>query len=219
MDDLDRIRAEHAARFIERGSGIEIGAFGRPVQLPKGVKVQYVDKYPADVVLKHHGFPPDTPILQPDVLDDGTTLRTFQDGTLDFIIACHFLEHCENLIGTLRVHMRKVRPDGLLFYILPDKDRMFDKVRPSTPFDHILRDAKDGGKSTREEHIAEWCRFMPHDEAAVRREPEQIHFHCWNAQEQRQLLLDLEDYLPPFRIQRFHSLADWPEVIIVLRVL
>jgi hypothetical protein len=219
MDGLDVKRSEIAGRFIRGGNGIEIGAFGRPVQLPAGANVLYLDKYSALDTAKQHGLNHAvTP--EPDIRDDGTALHKILDGSLDFLIACHFLEHCEDFIGTVEAHCRKIKPLGILFYILPDKSRMFDCRRvETTTWDHLEKDHIDHSIS-RERHISEWCRhvFPDANREAIRQCPESIHFHAWSSQEQTELWANI-CRLVPLQIHFTESLTEWPEVISVLRKL
>jgi predicted SAM-dependent methyltransferase len=39
--------------------------------------------------------------IEPDIIDDGEKLSRIEDASQDFIIANHFLEHCEDPIGTV----------------------------------------------------------------------------------------------------------------------
>ena len=59
------------------------------------------------------------------------------DGSQDFIIANHLLEHVADPIGALEEWYRLLRPDGILFLALPDKRVTFDKDRPRTTLDHV----------------------------------------------------------------------------------
>ena len=45
----------------------------------------------------------------------------FRDGTLDYIIASHIVEHLKNPVETLQNWIKKLKVDGLLVLIIPDK--------------------------------------------------------------------------------------------------
>ncbi len=84
-----------------------------------------------------------------DSIDDGETLSTISDDSLDFIIANHFLEHCENPIGTIRNHLKKVKTGGILLYVIPEKTYTFDKERTLTEFNHLIDDDVVGTEISR----------------------------------------------------------------------
>ncbi len=95
-----------------------------------------------------------------DVVDDGERLDAIDDASQGFLVANHMLEHCENPLGTLRNHLRKVAPGGWLFYAMPDMRCCFDSVRPLTRFDHLVADDADGGRGSREGHFLEWAKLI-----------------------------------------------------------
>src|SRR6185503_15949436 len=64
----------------------------------------------------------------------------FCDETLDFLLASHVIEHMPDTIGTLWEWARVLRPGGVLFLIVPHKDRTMDVERPCTEVAHHLAD-------------------------------------------------------------------------------
>jgi len=94
-----------------------------------------------------------------DVLDDGESLSTIEPASQDFIVANHFLEHCENPIGTIENHLGKLRPGGILFYAVPDKRFTFDYPRDVTPLEHMISDYEHGPEGSRSEHFDDWARL------------------------------------------------------------
>jgi predicted SAM-dependent methyltransferase len=200
LDHKD-VREDVAAGFL-RGDGLEIGALNFPLRLPRSARVRYVDRQPYDGLVAAYGsLYPDTAIMAPDVIDDGERLTTFEDASVDFIVANHMLEHTEDPVGTLAAHLRVVRPGGILFYALPDaRQTPFDRDRQRTSVEHVLRDHREGPASSRREHYREWVRlaerFSEEDiEARVDQlEAEQanIHFHVWELRTFAALLAELE---------------------------
>lgn len=169
-------------------------------------------------------------LVDVDVVDDGERLTTFADGSLDFIVANHFLEHTGDPISTIETHLRKLAPGGALFYAVPDKRYTFDVSRPVTPLEHMLRDREEGPQVSRAQHFEEWARHVYHGPAdpprseeriaELARELEQrdysIHTHVWTQSEFLQLLLRCRELLAtPFDLE-----AVWKagmELIVVLR--
>jgi SAM-dependent methyltransferase len=182
-------RARVAARYLA-GSGIEIGALDAPTPLPPGASVRYVDLRPTKTLAEHYPELDAKSLVKVDVVDDGERLVRFADASIDFLVANHMLEHCENPLGTMRTHLRKVKPGGMLFYAMPDMRLGFDRGRSVTPFEHVVADDTDGGTASRWGHHLEWARFANAitDDGEVQRVAEEnlryaysIHFHVWDA--------------------------------------
>lgn len=190
--DLGRMHArrrELAARFL-RGSGVEIGALHQPLWVPPNVQVTYVDRMDVARLREHYPELAALPLTRVDRIDDGETLATFPDGSLDFVVANHMLEHCENPIGTVRRHLAKLRPGGVLYYAVPDKRKTFDVRRPLTDWAHLEADDRDGPAASREGHFREYVALVENAppgeplEARVRQLMAMnysIHFHVWDA--------------------------------------
>jgi hypothetical protein len=135
------------------------------------------------------------------------------------------LEHTENPIGTIRNHLRKVRDNGVLYYAVPDKWAGFDRERPITPFEHLVRDDREGPTVSRLEHFHEWVRLVTNvtqpDE--IERQVREllamnysIHFHVWDSHHFRLFLEHANQYLgSPFRIE--HLDQNQNEMIAILR--
>jgi SAM-dependent methyltransferase len=84
------------------------------------------------------------PLEEVDILDDGERLGTISDGSLDFVIANHFLEHCKDPLLTLSYFARVLRPGGIVYLAVPDKRHTFDVDRPVTSLDNLFRDHTEG---------------------------------------------------------------------------
>jgi len=212
--DHKATREDVGARYL-RGNGLEIGALNFPLRLPRSASARYVDRQPHEelVALYGHMYPGAT-IVAPDVIDDGETLATFDDASVDFIVANHMLEHTEDPIGTIAAHLRVVRPGGILFYALPDARRTpFDRDRERTAVEHVLRDHSEGPGWSRRGHYREWVRLAERfDEPDVERraadlEAEQanIHFHVWEPRTFAALLGQLDLPFELELLQRNHD--------------
>jgi len=186
--DHKTVREDVAARFLS-GRGLEIGALNFPLRLPRRASVEYVDRQPhAELIAEYGSMYPGSAIVAPDVIDDGEALGSFADATVDFVVANHMLEHTEDPLGTIKAHLRVIRPGGILFYALPDaRATPIDRDRPRTTVEHLLRDHHEGPAWSRRDHYREWVRFAEgfHEEDIERRAAEleaqqaNIHFHVW----------------------------------------
>jgi predicted SAM-dependent methyltransferase len=196
-----RTRRRLAARYLS-GAGIEIGALHLPLRLHPGATARYLD-HVNTAELRRRNSEVGPQIVEVSLVDDGERLGTVADQSVDFIVANHFIEHCEDPIGTIRNHLRVVRPGGRVFMAVPDPRRSFDRRRPSTSWDHLLRDFEQGPEGSRTGHYEEWMRLVENVEPAwveVRaRHAEEIgrriHFHVWSRGDFRSLLRASADQL------------------------
>jgi predicted SAM-dependent methyltransferase len=223
-------RAELAYRFLA-GEGLEIGALHRPLAVPSQARVRYVDRMPVeDLRAAYEEVGQD--IVPVDVVDDGETLATVEDGSQSFIVANHFLEHTEDPIGTIANHLARLKPGGVLFYAVPDQRYTFDFRREVTTLDHMVRDHEEGPQVSRREHYDEWSllvdgteeeRAQPNwpqqAEKSARRLEDQdysIHFHVWTKAAFLGLLLHCQErFEETFEVEV--AAGNGEETIVVLR--
>ncbi len=175
------------------GSGIEVGALHNPLAVPSQAKVRYVDRMPKEQLYEQYPELRALPLVDVDIVDDGERLTTLAPQSQDFIIANHFLEHCQDPIGTLKNFVRVLKVGGVVYAALPDMRFTFDDNRPPTTLDHIIRDHEEGPGQSRETHFDEWARYVDShfgrhypDEATIAARAKvlsdqdySIHFHCW----------------------------------------
>ena len=184
--DVWAMRRRLARRYL-RGEGLEVGALHEPLPVRRGVRVRYVDRHSVDQLRRHYPELRDRQLVPVDVIDDGETLATVPDASVDFVVANHFLEHTQDPIGTLGHHLRVLRHGGILFLAVPDKRRTFDAGRPVTPLEHLVRDHAEGPAWSRRGHFQVWAALVegvaPEAVAERARELEgydySIHFHVW----------------------------------------
>jgi len=192
---FDKRRRRLANRYL-RGVGLEIGALHRPLRVPAGATVRYVDRLDQPALRAEYPELAGRELVRVDVIDDGEKLESQQDGSADFIIANHFIEHAEDPLGTLASHLRVLRPGGILYLAVPDRRRTFDADRDPTPLEHIVHDHIEGPSSSRRAHHEEWARLVEHvspGEVTARvcvleERNYSIHFHVWTPEEFSELL-------------------------------
>lgn len=204
------------------GEGIEIGGLHRPLGVPAAASVRYVDRENVDGLRRHYPELGSLPLVPVDIVDDGETLSSLGDASLDFVIANHFIEHTQSPLTTLGNHLRVLRPGGVLYLAVPDKRHTFDLNRDVTPLDHVLRDRKEGPEWSRATHFQEWSRHV--DQAAdvdahakkLMAEDCSIHFHVWTLEAFTELLEHARDELRlPFAIAELEP--NQHEFIAILR--
>jgi ubiquinone/menaquinone biosynthesis C-methylase UbiE len=147
---LDR---EFLADSFIRGQGIEIGALHMPLRVPRSAQVRYVDRFSAADLRLHYPELNDKEIVNVDIITDGERLDAIADATQDFVIANHFIEHCQNPIGAVLNMFRVLKPGGVLYLAIPDKRNSFDADRPVTPLAHLMRDYEEGPAWSKRQHF------------------------------------------------------------------
>lgn len=215
-------RAALAATYL-RGNGLEIGALHQPLPLPSQARVRYVDRLPVPELRKHYPELHDWPLVDVDIIDDGEVLRTIPQKSQDFLIANHFLEHCEDPIGAMKTFFRVLAPGGVAYVAVPDHRYTFDRHRPVTPLGHLRCDHERGPAGSRHDHYLEWVclvnQVRDHAEALrqaadLNRRNYSIHFHVWDQPAWLEFLLAMQRDLG-FEIEVF--LKSGIEIIAVLR--
>jgi predicted SAM-dependent methyltransferase len=184
-----------AASYL-RGEGLEIGALHNPLPVPEHARVRYVDRMTTAELRRQYPELDRKPLVDVDVIDDGERLESVPDRSVDFVIANHFLEHCQDPIGALGTMFRVVRPGGIVYLAVPDKRFTFDVDREITSTEHVLDDHRRGPQGSRRQHFEEWARFVDRvDDAEVGAHATKlleadysIHFHVWTQADAFELL-------------------------------
>ena len=176
-----------------QGDGIEIGALHQP--LPLGAThishIRYVDLLTLAQMRQHFPELSSYRLTAPDVIDDGEVLGYFPNGSLDFIIANHFIEHARNPIGAIKVWINKLKPGGIIWMAIPHRHYTFDVDRPLSSLEHLINDdvlPPDVRKTYDFEHYLEWsesvCKKSGEaiDQYAhqLAQSGEAIHFHTFD---------------------------------------
>ena len=216
-------RRNWVANTYIRGAGIEIGALHNPLRLPKSAKVKYVDKMSAHKLSKHYPELNSRTFVKVDLIDDGELLASIQDNTQDFVIANHFLEHCENPISSIGNMLRILKNDGILYISIPDKRYTFDIDRPVTSMEHLMNDYQKGPDWSRRMHFEEWAKLVDkvQDHVEIEKYADHlmnidysIHFHVWTQTEMLELMLAIKKIFH-FEFELF--VRNGPEMIIILK--
>jgi SAM-dependent methyltransferase len=202
-----RTRYRLAKAYLS-GSGIEIGALHNPLPVSDRAQVRYVDRLSLPDLRAQYPELANVEIVAPTIIDDGEKLSLIADGSLDFIIANHFIEHCEDPITTLICFLSKLKPGGIVYLAVPDKRFTFDRQRESTGRTHLRDDHADGGHNSRAGHYLDFARHsllngcgsdteVEKLAGEIRRTNYSIHFHVWTHEEFLEFLRWLRmQYLP-----------------------
>ena len=214
VEEARRINALHtdprallSLRFL-RGQGLEIGALHRPTPTAQGTTTRYFDYLSTEENEKRCsemielGYS----LVKVDYIGNAETLETIADDSLDFIIANHVLEHCQDVIGTLKNFLRKLRKEGALLISLPDKRYTYDFKRPITPFEHLIQDHVQGTAQSLYPHYVEAYQSgafkgvgmaifegrLLSEEELLRDPHVDMHFHVWGQFDMLDLFMRLK---------------------------
>ncbi|MBD2124459.1 methyltransferase domain-containing protein [Trichocoleus sp. FACHB-262] len=220
-----KINRELIANNYLTGTGIEIGALNHPLYVPSNAQVKYVDRMSVPDLRTHYPELNAVNLVEVDIIDNGESLTTIAEASQDFVIANHFIEHCQNTIASLCSMLRVLKIGGVLYLAIPDKRYTFDCDRAVTPVEHILRDYEEGPEWSRRHHFEEWTRIVnkiqDDHEAEVQTShlmaiDYSIHYHVWTQTEFLDLLLTMKKTLNlAFELELFCKNGD--EMIVILR--
>jgi len=97
--------------------------------------------------------------LRSEYVVEATSFPMVADGTYDFVLACHVLEHVANPLRALHEWSRVLKPGGLVVVVVPDKRWTFDRRRPYTSFDHLEADFRSNIEEDDLTHLDEVLRL------------------------------------------------------------
>jgi SAM-dependent methyltransferase len=219
------------AQIYLQGDGIEIGALQRPLKTPKYARVKYVDRMTVADLRKHYPELASQTLVEADIIDDGERLATLKDASQDFVIANHFVEHCQDPILAIANMLRVLRTGRVLYLAIPDKRFSPDRDRPITPNEHLLKDHREGPAWSKRQHFEEWVRLWTYETAKTDDQVRQrinflmstdysIHYHVWTSITFMGFLLLLKEQLSKefdIEFQIEHFLRNDSEIITILR--
>jgi len=180
------------------GDGIEIGALHSPFDV-SGLaitRIRYVDRFDVDELRKHYPELKEQKLVPVDIIDDGQVLGSIPDGSLDFVIANHMIEHCDNPLRTIRNWISKLKPGGICFIAVPDQRKGWDERREVTPLAHMIEDYRATPalrKERNRQHFREWVELVGNqkNEELIQHLIDidySIHYHVFTFDSFRQML-------------------------------
>jgi SAM-dependent methyltransferase len=86
---------------------------------------------------------------------EASDLSQIRDGTYDFLLASHVLEHVANPLRALEEWRRVLGPKGAMLVIVPDRRGTFDHRRAPTTFEHVEADFRDNTEEGDLTHLDE----------------------------------------------------------------
>lgn len=225
MGDVPESMREGRDRVAERfitGEGIEIGPGNSPIRLHSSITVKHVDRSTKESLVGVQGFADDW--SEPDIVDDGEVLSSIADNSIDFIIACHVLEHTQDPLSAMQAWLSKIRPGGVLFLAIPDRRHSFDRDRPLTSFEHLVSDYRLGPAQSEDDHLHEWVTVVNGEtdddlvaaqKAELRKIDYRIHYHVWDTNSFIETIVRSNGMVGDFDIE--YCGFNWMEAVTVLR--
>ena len=126
-----------AHRWLDGLMGIEIGgAANNPFNIPGCIYVDYTDDM--TTIFKNAERESAGTPLAVDVVAPGDALP-FGDATLDYVLSSHVFEHFWDPIAAIKEWIRVLKPGGIVYMIVPHKERTFDAPRPRTRLVELIQ--------------------------------------------------------------------------------
>jgi SAM-dependent methyltransferase len=182
------------------GRGLELGPGHLPFPGVDTLDVTYVDRWKPDRLrdlfpeLDNEGL--DVPDIDVFADLDADGLSAFADRSQDFVICSHVLEHLAAPLALLEEMHRVLKANGVLVLLLPDRRRTFDRYRPSTSLDHLVREHRERVRVVDDQHLFDFITRAEPAEAFTRRptnwtrdqfyewhRDRSIHVHCWTEED------------------------------------
>ena len=181
------VREISASRL--HGSGVEFGAGASPFPVPLECNVHFADPFSYET-LKTVMYPGQQAhdLIRPDYITDIKTMAGIPDASLDFIVACHVIEHTNNPITALDSCYRALKLGGSLVLVVPDMIKTFDSKRALTTLAHLIEDYELPSRERDLEHYEEFYTKafeIPSDanlkDYAAQKQIEggDLHYHTW----------------------------------------
>jgi len=184
----DAMAVREAIACALDGFGLEIGAGASPFPVPPRCRVIFGDRLTYDeLCVEPYPGQRIVDLVQPDILTDFDSITNIADSSLDFLVACHVIEHTRDPVGSIAAAWRKLKPGGRLVLVVPDKERTFDRRRPVTPLAHLVEDHHTPDRSRDYAHYEEFytlAEVIPEDKRRAKVDEKfaecyAIHYHVW----------------------------------------
>lgn len=179
------------------GVGLDIGALHRPMFTHAGMtRVDYVDRFPVSELKKHYPELSEYKLTEANIIDNAETLSTIPDNTYDFVVSAHVLEHMRSPLLALNNWWRILKPLGLLYLIVPDHQKIFDKDRERTTLNHLIIDYWEPNAERDWQHYLDYSEKVDKQKgdeifchaADLQEKDYSIHFHCFIPQDIKEML-------------------------------
>jgi SAM-dependent methyltransferase len=118
-------------------------------------------------------------------IHNATDLASITDGSYDFLLASHILEHVANPLRALQEFHRVVKPNGSLLIAVPNQLHTFDHRRPLTTFAHLEADLAANTDESDMTHLEEILALHDLEMDKQSGSPEEFRERCLRNREAR----------------------------------
>jgi SAM-dependent methyltransferase len=118
-------------------------------------------------------------------IHDATDLASIPDGSYEFLLASHILEHVANPLRALEEFHRVLKPKGFMLIAVPDRLHTFDHRRPVTTFAHLEADLAAGTDESDMTHLDEILALHDLEMDPRAGSPEEFRERCLRNREER----------------------------------
>lgn len=129
---------QHSALATKLLSGLQGIEIGGAAHNPFGLNTKNVDFTDQRTVFKQLEIEHCGTALHVDIVAPGDQLP-FEDNQLDFVISSHVIEHFYDPIAAIKEWLRVTKDGGLVFMIIPHKDRIFDRDEQETTAEELIQ--------------------------------------------------------------------------------
>jgi SAM-dependent methyltransferase len=118
-------------------------------------------------------------------IHNATDLASITDGSYDFLLASHILEHVANPLRALQEFHRVAKPNGSLLIAVPNQLHSFDHRRPLTTFAHLEADLAANTDESDMTHLDEILALHDLEMDKPAGSPEEFRARCLRNREAR----------------------------------
>jgi predicted SAM-dependent methyltransferase len=173
-----------------RGRGIEFGAGTAPFCVPPGCDVEFADFFSKPQLFERSyksQLEANADFVDLQYVTTIEEISGVPDESLDFIVACHVIEHTRNPVKAIARSFECLKKGGKLVLVVPDKRLTFDKTRELTTLEHNIADYMHPDTQRDEQHYFDYCRNVmgisddtldSFVRSAIERNMD-LHFHVW----------------------------------------
>ena len=111
-------------------------------------------------------------------IHDATDLASIADGSYDFLLASHILEHVANPLRALQEFRRVLKPNGSVLVAVPNQLHTFDHRRLLTTFAHLEADLTDSTGESDMTHLEEILALHDLEKDKPAGSPEEFRERC-----------------------------------------
>ncbi len=128
------LESKLAHKYLDGLQGLEIGG---SIHNPFGLDTKNVDYTAEENQYKKLEKKFTGQSLKVDIVAPGDNIP-LPDGSQDFVLSAHVIEHFPDPIKALKEWYRLIRKGGYIFTIVPHKERTFDKGRERTKLQELI---------------------------------------------------------------------------------